>query len=351
MEVAESLNIHLDNLDFSGMYPEVKEDTLDFSRMKLEVKEDNPTLTEINLEVDPEVRKKLEIYPGVKEEETELQNCTSETFKDIATSEASAGIHTDEGMIEHTKIESKTNELQVENNSVTETKIAEKNRPASEASVSAGPQYPTQEDLDQAKANILKDGKSFGSRFIIHDRKDKNRTKTLPYKCDVCGYEFNQKGNMKTHKINKHQYQPPKTSSRVKINSNIGKEPFLHQSNNVNARYEAVTQAFESVGNEGVKKSNIDLIKVKSLQKPFRVVNNPPTQVAAQKLAFSNVHSKVESLQKPFIIVNNPPTTHVITQKLPFLNVYAKVERLQKSFRVVNKGIGDAGSTADFRML
>ena len=157
VEVAESLNIHLDNLDFSGMYPEVKEDTLDFSRMKLEVKEDNPTLTEINLEVDPEVRKKLEIYPGVKEEETELQNCTSETFKDIATSEASAGIHTDEGMIEHTKIESKTNELQVENNSVTETKIAETNRPASEASVSAGPQYPTQEDLDQAKANILKD--------------------------------------------------------------------------------------------------------------------------------------------------------------------------------------------------
>ena len=101
---------------------------------------------------------------------------------------------------------------------------------------------------------------------------------------------------MKTHKINKHQYQPAKIPNRVKIN-NTSKEPFLFNSKNIHARYESVSQAFEQVGNGGgVKKSNNDLIKVKNLQKPFRSVSYPP----AQKVAFSNVHSKVKSLQKTF---------------------------------------------------
>ena len=274
VEVAESLNIHLDNLDFSGMYPEVKEDTLNLSSMNLEVREDQ---IEFAQEVHPEVKKIPKMYPGVKEEENELQSCMSETSKGIATSEASADIYSNDRMVEQTKIESKANELRVENNNVTATKIAEENHQASETSVSSGPKHLTQEDLDKAKTNILKGVTSFGNRIIVHDRKDKKKTRTLPYKCDVCGYEFNQKGNMKTHKINKHQYQPPKNSKRVKIDSIIiGKEPFFNQSNNINARYEPVTKAFEGVGNGEVKKSNIDLIKVRSLQKPFSVVSNRP---------------------------------------------------------------------------
>ena len=191
MEVAESLNIHLDNLDFSGMYPEVKENHhdlsgmgpevkengLDFSGMDLEVEEgDNLTLNGINLDVNkvefvpevfPDLRKSTQVMPKifaeVKEEESELQRCMSETFEDIA--EASAGIQTNEGVVVQTKVESRANE----NNSV------EKNHPISRTSVSGG--------------------KSFGDRITVHDRK----TKTFPYKCDVCQKCFVSSSDLKKH--------------------------------------------------------------------------------------------------------------------------------------------------------
>ena len=244
MEVAESLNIQLDNLDFSGMYPEVnsgmypevKENKLDFSRMDPEVKEENLTLTRIDFDVKV---KKVELVPRVSQ--------------------------TNEGIVEKTKIERKPNESLVENNRVTASTLAE----TSETSISGV--------------------ESSGDRITVHNRKSK--TKTLPYKCDVCGHEFNQKGNMKTHKINKHHYQPPKVNlNRVKIDN---KEPFLSNSSNIHLRYESVNQAFENVVNEGVKKSSFDLIKVRD---PVKGVFHPPTQ----KVEFPNVHSKVRSLQKTF---------------------------------------------------
>ena len=99
MEVAESLNIHLDNLDFSGMYPEVKENNGMYPEVKennpdLEIKENNLDLTGMDLdkltlnginldakevlfapEVYPEIGKSSEVVSVVKEEVNELQSC------------------------------------------------------------------------------------------------------------------------------------------------------------------------------------------------------------------------------------------------------------------------------------
>ena len=50
-------------------------------------------------------------------------------------------------------------------------------------------------------------------------------------------------------------------------------------------------------------------------------------------------------------IEDNPRTCAVQRHHIPASKVYKKSQFVQKEKEVTNKGIGDAGSTADFRML
>ena len=99
MEVAESLNIHLDNLDFSDMYPEVKEDTPDVEKDKLTSSGMNPKERGDNV-TDVEV-KEDNIY--FSEMCQVVQRIDSEAKRVPSITSSSGGIHTNESVVEEIK--------------------------------------------------------------------------------------------------------------------------------------------------------------------------------------------------------------------------------------------------------
>lgn len=273
VEVAESLNIHLDNLDFSDMYPEVKEDTPDVEKDKLTSSGMNPKEKDDNV-TDVEV-KEDNIY--FSEMCQVVQRIDSEAKRVPSITSSSGGIHTNESVVEEIKLKSLAQAPSVDFTAGIR---------ATEMTL----QHPTGEGQDMANTKISFDGQSFADYIRVHDRPRKVKIRNSPYKCDVCGQEFNQKGNMKTHKINKHQYQPPKNRDKV---------PLLHSSNKIQARYDSVNQAFKRNGE--AKGSVFDLTKVRNLQDPPRDVDNSGRQIqATQQVIYSKADSKVKSLQKTF---------------------------------------------------
>ena len=102
MEVAESLNIHLDNLDFSDMYPEVKEDTPDVEKDKLTSSGMNPKERGDNV-TDVEV-KEDNIY--FSEMCQVVQRIDSEAKRVPSITSSFGGIHTNESVVEEIKLKS-----------------------------------------------------------------------------------------------------------------------------------------------------------------------------------------------------------------------------------------------------
>ena len=298
VEVAESLGIRLDNLDFSDMYkddsivyperykddnnmykdennvyPEMKED----NNLHLEVEEDTKVQPKEGASSKLKVKdiKDLEIVvEGNRNKGTFAEGSTEnnqaitsgprelETVTSIADSEASS---VNETFIDINNIEVVLADGPAEYNGNTTIKMPLENQsPGSQGSQIAS---------DKNVTNLSIEERSLGDFLKVCDRKTKDQAKPKPYKCDVCGHETSQKGNLKTHKITKHQYQPTK------------------QPRNMRLMYNTVSQAFENIQPAKQIHSNVDLTNVRAQQISDKTIYNPQRHSFPQKMTFGNVDS------------------------------------------------------------
>ena len=309
MEVAESLGIRLDNLDFSDMYK-------DDSNMYLDMKKDNnlhPEVKEDTNNTHPEVREGVsDSYKLKVKDIKDLEIGPSElgTVTYIADSGASP---VNETFIDIKDIEVVLADGPAEYNGNTIKMPLENQSPGSQGSQIATDKIVTNSPIQE---------RNLGDFLKVCDRKTKDQAKPKPYKCDVCGHETSQKGNLKTHKITKHQYQPTKKPRNMRI------------------MYNTVNQAFENIQPAKETQSNVDLTKVRAQQISNSKSYSPQRNSFPQTMVFGNSNSgtgrpsqvdlsRLRNKEIPSMPLNTH-TRQALPQKIKFGNVDSRRGRLSQ---------------------
>ena len=400
VEVAESLGIRLDNLDFSDMYKDDNNMYKDDNNM---YKDDNnvyPEMKEdknLHLEVEEDIKvqpkegafsklkvkdiKDLEIVvEGNRNKSTFAEGSTENNQAitsgprelDTVTSIADSGAPSvNETFIDINNIEVVLADGPAEYNGNTTIKMPLENQSPS----LQGSQIAT----DKNVTNLSIEERSLGDFLKVCDRKTKDQAKPKPYKCDVCGHETSQKGNLKTHKITKHQYQPTKKPRNMRIMYNTVNQAFENiqpvnqiqssvdltnvraQSYNPQRNSLPQTVVFGNANSGTGRPSQVDLSRLRNKEIPSRPLNTHTRQALPQKITFGNADSGRERpsqvdlsrlgtkeiptrpLSTPTRAVNTPsravstPTRQAPPQKMAFANIQSKVNGLQKPFTVLNE--------------